>query len=65
MRFRWNAEILQDIRFAPWKPIPGKTAQVVGRDKYITQRMIDAHGPVAHWSFHGGLGGSGRRDHGR
>ena len=44
--FRWNAEMLQDIRFTPWKPTPGKSAQVVGRNMYITERMIDAHGPT-------------------
>ena len=44
--FRWNAEMLQDIRFAPCKPTPGKTAQVVGRNMYITERMIDALGPT-------------------
>ena len=42
--FRWNAEMLQNIRFTPWKPTPGKSAQVVGRNMYITERMIDAHG---------------------
>ena len=44
--FRWNAEMLQDIRFTPWNPTPGKSAQVVGRNMYITERMIDAHGPT-------------------
>ena len=44
--FRWNAEMLQDIRFTQRKPTPGKTAQVVGRNMYITERMIDAHGPT-------------------
>ena len=44
--FRWNAEMLQDIRFAPWKTTQGKSAQVVGRNMYITERMIDAHGPT-------------------
>ena len=43
--FRWNAEMLQDIRFTPWKPTPVKSAQVIGRNLYITERMIDAHGP--------------------
>ena len=38
--------MLQDIRFTPWKPTPGKSAQVVGRNLYITERMIDAHGPT-------------------
>ena len=42
--FRWNAEMLQDIRFAPWKPTPGKSAQVVGRNMCITERMTEAHG---------------------
>ena len=42
--FRWNADMLQDIRFTPWKPTPGKSAQIVGRNMYITERMIDAHG---------------------
>ena len=42
--FRWNLEMLQNIRFTPWKPTPGKSAQVVGRNMYITERMIDAHG---------------------
>ena len=36
--------MLQNIRFTPWKPTPGKSAQVVGRNMYITERMIDAHG---------------------
>ena len=44
--FRWIAVMLQDIRFAPWKPTAGKTAQVVGRNMYITKRIIDAHGPT-------------------
>ena len=44
--FRWNVEMLQDIRFTPWKPTPGKSAKVVGRNMYITERMIDAHGPT-------------------
>ena len=44
VEFRWNAEMLQDIRVTPWKPTPGKSAQVVGRNMYITERMIDAHG---------------------
>ena len=44
--FRWNAEMLQDIRVTPWKPTPGKTPQVAGRSMYITERMIDAHGPT-------------------
>ena len=47
--FRWNAEMLQDIRFTPWKPTPGKSAQVVGRTMYITERLIDAHGPTDSW----------------
>ena len=38
--------MLQDIRFTPWKPTPGKSAQFVGRNMYITERMIDAHGPT-------------------
>ena len=42
--FRWNVEMLQNSRFTPWKPTPGKSAQVVGRNMYITERMIDAHG---------------------
>ena len=46
VEFRWNAEMLQDIRFANWKPTPGKSAQVVGRNMYITERMIDVHGPT-------------------
>ena len=41
--FRWNVEMLQNIRFTPWKPTSGKSAQVVGRNMYITDRMIDAH----------------------
>ena len=44
--FRWNAEMLQDIRFTPWKPTPRKSAQVEGRNMYITERVIDAHGPT-------------------
>ena len=44
--FRWKAEMLQDIRFTPWKPTLGKSAQVVGRNVYITERIIDAHGPT-------------------
>ena len=39
-------QMLQDIRFTPWKPTPEKLAQVVGRNMYITKRMIDAHGPT-------------------
>ena len=46
VEFRWNAEMLQDIRFTPWKPTPRKSAQVVGRNMHITERMIDAHGPT-------------------
>ena len=38
--------MLQDIRFTLWKTTPGKSAQVVGRNIYITERMIDAHGPT-------------------
>ena len=30
VEFRWNAEMLQDIRFTPWKPTQVKSAQVVG-----------------------------------
>ena len=45
VEFRWNA-VLQDIRFTPWKPTSGKTAHVHGRSMYITERMIDAHGPT-------------------
>ena len=44
--FRWGAEMLQDSGFTPWKPTPGKSAQVVGRNMYITERIIDAHGPT-------------------
>ena len=46
VEFRWNKEMLQDIRFTPWKPTPGKSAQVVGRNMHITERMINAHGPT-------------------
>ena len=36
--------MLQDIRFTPWKPTPENSAQVVGRNMYVTERMTDAHG---------------------
>ena len=40
VEFRWNAEMLQDIRFTPWKPTPGKSAQVVGRNMYHRGQKI-------------------------
>ena len=38
LEFRWNAVMLQDIRFTPWKPTPGKSAQVVGQNMYMDRR---------------------------
>jgi hypothetical protein len=44
--FRWNAELLEIIEVSPWNP---KTKAVEGakyRSLYITERMIDTHGPT-------------------
>ena len=45
--FRWNAELLEGITVAPWTQTAATTVTgTVGRSMYITERMIDAHGPT-------------------
>ena len=44
--FRWQPELIQNIRVTPWKHIPDKSDGTFGRGMYITERMIDAHGPT-------------------
>eukprot|EP00959_Pyramimonas_sp_CCMP1952_P337996 7078184-Pyramimonas_sp.AAC.1 len=42
----WHPELTQNIRATPWKHIPDKSAEPIGRSMNITERMIDAHGPT-------------------
>ncbi|CAK0850454.1 unnamed protein product [Prorocentrum cordatum] len=44
--FRWQPELIQHIRVTPWKQTPDKSSGTIGRSMYITERMIDAHGPT-------------------
>ena len=44
--FRWQPEIIQNIGVTPWKQTPDKSTGTIGRNMYITERMIDAHGPT-------------------
>jgi len=47
--FRWNAELVAQITATPWEP--GKATRLESstlkyRGLYITERMIDTHGPT-------------------
>ena len=44
--FRWNADLLELIDVTPWSPKPKTVEGPKSRSMYITERMIDAHGPT-------------------
>ncbi|CAK0862523.1 unnamed protein product, partial [Prorocentrum cordatum] len=46
--FRWSEDLLRQISVTPWDPTPAR-AKEIARPKglYITERMIDRHGPTS------------------
>ncbi|CAK0844151.1 unnamed protein product [Prorocentrum cordatum] len=44
--FRWNAELVKQIDVAPWAPVPERVKSIIRKSMYITENMLNAHGPT-------------------